>query len=98
VTHLSGLFADGGTIPAGTWGVVGEAGPERVLATGNGVQVVPNPARGQGGGPRKLEVSVNGARGNQEIMQMVQTGVQQGLAAYDSNVGMRVKDNLSRRG
>jgi hypothetical protein len=96
--QFAGLFADGGTIPSGNWGIVGEAGPERVLATGNGVQVVPNPARAQGGGPRKLEVSVSGARGNQEIMQMVQAGVQQGLAAYDSNVGMRVKDNLSRRG
>ncbi|PTR11757.1 MULTISPECIES: hypothetical protein [unclassified Novosphingobium] len=96
--QFAGLFADGGTIPAGTWGIVGEAGPERVLATGNGVQVVPNPARGQGGVPFKADISISGARGNQEIIQMVNAGVQQALVAYDSNVGSRVKDNLARHG
>jgi hypothetical protein len=41
---------------------------------------------GGGGGPREINVNVSGARGNQEVTEMVQRGVQQGLQEYDRSV------------
>ena len=101
--QFAGLFASGGTIPDGSWGIVGEEGPEPVFATSGGVGVLPNSAmRSMGGGgsgkPGKLEVTISGARGNAEIEAMVRQGVSQGLSAYDAVVSSRVKDNLERRG
>lgn len=97
---FGGFHADGGLIPTGTFGIVGERGPEPVISTAQGALIRPNTAlsdmRG-GGGRGKLEVSVSGARGNREIMDMVNAGVSQALAAYDSVVGDRVRDHLSRR-
>lgn len=99
---FSGMFADGGLIPTGTFGIVGERGPEPIISTAQGAMVRPNStlsSMGRGNaGPGKLEISVSGARGNSEIMAMVRAGVKEGLVAYDSVVGGRVKDNLSRRG
>lgn len=92
-----GGHADGGLIPTGGWGIVGERGPEPVRATSAGIQVAPNSSLG-GGRPGSVHVTVSGARGNSEIEAMVRAGVRQGIAAYDSGVGDRVKDNLARRG
>ncbi|MBW8639001.1 tail tape measure protein [Hoeflea sp. WL0058] len=39
---FSGFFADGGLIPAGTFGIVGEKGPEPVIGTSRGAAVLPN--------------------------------------------------------
>lgn len=94
-----GAHADGGLIPNGTIGIVGERGPEPVIATSAGAMVRTTTtlgARDQGRGT--LQVVVSGARGNAEIETMVRSGVRQGLAAYDQVVGERVKDNLARRG
>lgn len=52
---------------------------------------------GGGGGERRIAITINGARGNQEIMEMVREGVAQGLGQYDRVVGSRVTDNLKRR-
>ena len=41
---FAGFFADGGTIPKGQWGIVGENGPEPVKSTAGGVKVLPNSA------------------------------------------------------
>ena len=49
---FAGLFANGGLIPRGQFGIVGEAGPEPVFATPSGVGVLPNSAlrsMGEGG-------------------------------------------------
>lgn len=49
IPGFAGMFATGGTIPKGKWGVVGEQGPEPVMSTANGVRVLPNNAlRGLG--------------------------------------------------
>jgi hypothetical protein len=98
--QYAGLFADGGTIPNGAWGIVGEAGPEPIRATAGGIEVLPNSAlRGAGGGgPGVLKVEISGARGNAEIEAMVRSGVAQGLAAYDGKVAGRVQDFNNRRG
>jgi hypothetical protein len=42
---FSGFFADGGTIPAGQWGIAGEQGPEPILGPAT---VLPNSALGYG--------------------------------------------------
>ncbi|WP_454887848.1 hypothetical protein [Sphingomonas oryzagri] len=98
---FSGGHAMGGLIPAGTFGIVGEHGPEPVIATSAGAMVRPNSTLsklgGGNGGPSKLEVSVSGARGNAEIQEMVRQGVSQGLAAYDSVLLNRVRDQQARR-
>lgn len=46
---FQGGFAKGGTIPAGTWGMVGEQGPEPIFAGRKDLTVIPN-SGGQGGG------------------------------------------------
>ncbi|WEK00592.1 MAG: hypothetical protein P0Y59_02555 [Candidatus Sphingomonas phytovorans] len=96
---FAGLFADGGLIPNGHFGIVGEAGPEPIFATGAGIGVMPNSAlRGMDNSrPGTLNVTVSGARGNAEIEDMVRSGVSQGIASYDRVVGSRVRDNLARR-
>lgn len=94
-----GAHADGGLIPNGTIGIVGERGPEPVIATSAGAMVRTTTTLGARSNDRgKLEVVVSGARGNAEIEAMVRSGVRQGIAAYDGIVGERVKDNLARRG
>lgn len=96
---FGGFHADGGLIPAGTFGIVGERGPEPVYASASGAMVRTTTtlgARMQQKG--KMEVSVSGARGNAEIQDMVHAGVTSALAAYDGVVGKRVQNNLSRRG
>lgn len=101
VLSFSGPRATGGLIPRGTFGIVGDAGPEPIIATAEGAQVLPNSSLRQmerGGGPGTLEVNVSGARGNREIMEMVRAGVAQGLAQYDEVVADRVQDKMARFG
>ncbi|MBZ0164563.1 MAG: phage tail tape measure protein [Notoacmeibacter sp.] len=48
---FSGFFAEGGLIPPGSFGIVGDRGPEPVFGTPNGAGVLPNSAlRRMGGG------------------------------------------------
>ena len=49
------------------------------------------------GGIGRIAVTVNGARGNQEIMEMVRQGVQEGIGQYDRVVGDRVDNSFKRR-
>lgn len=100
--QFAGLFAGGGLIPDGAWGIVGDAGPEPIRATAGGIEVLPNSSLraiggGAGGMPGTLKVEISGARGNREIQEMVSAGVAQGLAAYDSSVAGRVREQSDRR-
>lgn len=48
---FSGFFAKGGLIPSGTFGIVGEKGPEPVIGTSRGAMVLPNSSlKGKQGG------------------------------------------------
>lgn len=102
--NFAGMFANGGTIGPGQWGLAGEAGIEPVFGGDMGASVMSNPdARNLFGGmtsskPGSLQVSVSGARGNAEIEEMVRSGVSEGLAAYDGIVGDRVQENIARYG
>ncbi|GGF82879.1 Phage-related protein [Mameliella alba] len=84
---FKGFFAKGGTLGAGEWGIAGEAGPEPVVGP---ARIIPNSAMSQGGGSMAISVTVSGARGNAEIEEMVQRGVQGGLAQYDRILPDRV--------
>lgn len=46
---FAGMFADGGYIPPGQWGIAGEAGPEVITGGNTGASVIPM-GRGGGGG------------------------------------------------
>ncbi len=50
---FAGLFADGGTIPNGKWGVVGENGPELAFAGSGGMQITPIGMKSMGQGSVK---------------------------------------------
>ncbi len=57
---FAGLFANGGLIPSGSWGIVGERGPEPVIGTSRGTMVLPNSALsgGRSGGGSSVVVEV----------------------------------------
>lgn len=100
---FKGFFANGGLIPTGSFGIVGERGPEPVIGTAGGAMVLPNSslrggAMGGGSGPAAINITVSGARGNAEIEAMVRSGVQQGLAGYDRVVPDRIRDQQARYG
>lgn len=61
---FSGFFADGGLIPNGSFGIVGEAGPEPVIGTPQGARVLPNSSLADvlgGGGGGDLQVIIQGS-------------------------------------
>lgn len=62
---FAGMFADGGLIPSGQFGIVGENGPEPVWGGAGGTRVMSNPdfmsMLGSAGGGRVNNVTVNGS-------------------------------------
>ncbi|WP_432769813.1 MAG: hypothetical protein HEQ22_03435 [Sphingopyxis sp.] len=104
VTKFAGLFAEGGMIPNGSFGIVGEAGPEPVFATGGGIGVLPNSALRSmgGGGGGSAYFDLRGAVMTEDLLRQMnsisQANVRSGLETYDSMVGERVTDNLARKG
>lgn len=102
--NFAGLFADGGLIPNGGWGIVGEAGPEPVFATAGGVGVLPNSALRAmgGGGGTPIVFDLRGAVMTQDLLrqmnQIAAGSVSNGLKTYDRAVGQRAQDNLKRFG
>lgn len=62
---FSGFFAKGGLIPDGTFGIVGEAGPEPVIGTSRGAMVLPNSSlsgmMGSGGNTVAADITINGS-------------------------------------
>lgn len=65
----------------------------RILSRSDAMKAV----GGGSGGERRIAITISGARGNQEIMEMVREGVAQGLGQYDRVVGERVNNNYKRR-
>ncbi|MBA5776301.1 hypothetical protein H2509_04120, partial [Stappia sp. F7233] len=62
---FSGFFATGGLIPSGTFGIVGERGPEPVIGTSRGAMVLPNSSlRGAQGAGVTVNV-INNADGTE---------------------------------
>ncbi|MEP9402033.1 hypothetical protein [Sphingomonas sp. VNH70] len=104
---FAGGFESGGLIPSGKFGLVGEAGPELAIPTPRGTMIQSNrsllgamqpaPAMPPRLGRLELAVTVNGARGNREVSEMVAAGVREGLAGYDQVVADRVREQVARR-
>lgn len=101
---FAGLFADGGLIPSGGWGIVGEEGPEPVFATAGGVGVLPNSALRQMGprDPASLTFDLRGAVMTEDLLRQMNeiaaASTSQGLRSYDRGVGARAQENLGRFG
>jgi hypothetical protein len=103
--QFAGLFANGGTIPAGAWGIAGENGPEPVFAGTGGAVVLPHSSVGGSGGrgaARILQFDMRGAVMTEDLLQQMQAiaseTTRSGLAGYDEFVSDRVQEQLERRG
>lgn len=98
--RIAGARAAGGPVKAGQTYLVGEAGRELFRPNVDG-EIIPNHQLNgsRTGGAQSLDINVNvyGARGNAEIEEMVNSGVQKGLAGYDSKLPDRVKQ-VNRNG
>jgi hypothetical protein len=85
-------YAGGTDYAPGGLAWVGERGKE-LMHVPRGAQIIPNhELGGLGGGNVTATINVNvaGARGNAEIMAMVEAGVGRGLRAYDHALPDRV--------
>jgi hypothetical protein len=60
---FSGFYAQGGLIPDGTFGIVGERGPEPVIGTSRGAMVLPNASLRGGLGGGGTEVNIYNSSG-----------------------------------
>lgn len=81
--------AKGGPVKGGRAYIVGERGPE-LMVPGRSGTVIPNDALssgGRGGAQQNVAITVNveGANGDQHVIDLVQQGVSAGLEQYDSN-------------
>lgn len=94
---FKGFFAEGGTVPAGSWGIAGERGPEPVFGGASGLTVVPNLASGAGGGRGgdtsvAIHVNIPSVSGDAAIRATVASGVMAGLSQYDAALPGRLRD------
>lgn len=77
-TIFAGLFADGGFIPPGQWGIAGERGPEPVFGGSTGATVVPF---GKGGAVIKagdVVVNIDGRADVAQSQAMIRKAVREG--------------------
>lgn len=100
---FSGFFADGGRIPTGQWGIVGEAGPEIVGASPSGAIVTSarQTASMLGGVGGRAELVVHLAEGLKAELAGQMEGVavrvvQGGLAAYDRHVAPKTAERIRK--
>lgn len=101
---FKGGFAEGGTLPPGTWGIAGERGPEPIYAGTTGMTVVPTPVSSRSGGSSTsiaVTIGLEGANGDATIREIAgkaaAIGVQTGLAQYDGALPSRLAE-ISMRG
>lgn len=101
---FAGMFAGGGSIGPGQWGIAGEDGPEPVFGGSSGVSVMSNPnaRRAFGGGQAPVIYDLRGAVTTERLLDQMNEISRQhaasAVAAYDSVASDRVKDHLARFG
>lgn len=97
----AGFFADGGLIPNGSFGIVGEAGPEAIFATNGGVGVMPNSAlRDFGGaaGPSiSMPISIDATGADPAALARVQASVDRLRSELPGQIVRTVQDAGDRR-
>jgi hypothetical protein len=86
LASFAGMFATGGTIQPGKWGIVGEQGPEPVFGGAAGKTVLPSSAMRGGGRNQNINVTVNGQQGMSKA-----TAQQQGR-----EIGVGIRQSLAR--
>jgi hypothetical protein len=98
--EFAGFFAQGGLIPQGGWGIVGERGPERVIAGPGGATVVPGAGGGSGSGG--VYFDLRGAVMTEDLLKQMNAisreHVGSAFASYNRQSGALVQDNLARHG
>ena len=100
---FAGLFADGGLIPNGAWGIVGDGGLEAIRATPAGIEVQPNSSlRAMNGNQQPILFDLRHAVMTEDLLRemnaIARNTTASGLAAYDASVPGRVQDHNYRRG
>ncbi|RVJ42347.1 phage tail length tape measure family protein [Sinorhizobium medicae] len=87
---FSGFFAKGGLIPSGTFGIVGEKGPEPVIGTSRGAMVLPNSSlkgvQDEAGGAMDIGVVVELRGGNDFDAWVTNVSRREGSAAAQDTV------------
>lgn len=78
-SSFSGMFADGGMISPGKWGIVGENGPEPVFGGASGVEVHPNGSMG-GNVTQVFNVSTPDANSFRRSQRQIQRSAKSRLA------------------
>jgi len=81
---FGGARANGGPVSSGKSYLVGERGPEMFSPQSNG-SIIPNNALGGSQAP-VINIVVNGARGNAEIVEMVGIGVSAGIQQNNKRI------------
>ncbi|QXN67993.1 tape measure protein [Microcystis phage Mwe-Yong1] len=92
---FSGFHAKGGLIPSGTFGIVGERGPEPVIGTSRGAMVLPNSTLAGMGGA-KTEINVYNNAGVDVETQSTEDG--QGGVRQDIILNRAVANAVARPG
>lgn len=89
IGHYLGLYAEGGTISGGGWGIVGERGPEIVQGPAHVTPFAKVPVAAVSAAPTKnvLEMTVNlaGANGDQAIRAFVLSVLHDGISRFSSD-------------
>ncbi len=78
ITSFGGLFADGGMISPGKWGIVGENGPEPVFGGTSGVEV--HPSGSMGGVKQNFYISTPDANSFRRSQRQIQRSAKARLA------------------
>jgi hypothetical protein len=100
---FAGFFADGGLIPTGSFGIVGEEGPELIGATPGGIGVMPNSALralgGGGGGAPSFAISIpiDATGADPAALARVQASVDRLRAELPGQIVQTVQDAGDRR-
>ncbi|MGB3318609.1 MAG: hypothetical protein WBA75_06165 [Sphingopyxis granuli] len=101
----AGMFAEGGLIPTGSFGIVGEAGPEPIFATAGGVGVLPNSAlrslsdgwAGPGGANVSIAIPIDATGADPAALGRVQASVDRLRAELPGQIVKTMQDAGDRR-
>jgi hypothetical protein len=98
----AGLFAHGGTIPTGSFGIVGERGPEPVISTPRGALVRPNSTLNSGafrpaGGNVSIPITIDATGADPAALGRVQASVDRLRAELPGQIVRTVQDAGDRR-
>jgi phage-related protein len=100
---FSGFFAQGGTIPSGQFGIVGERGPEAVFSTARGALIRPNsalsslPQTRSGGTNVSISIPIDATGADPAALSRVQSSLDRMRAELPGMIVETVNDASERR-